>query len=303
MAIPDYQSIMLPLLKHLSDQRERGNEQTVKALADEFGLTTEERKRLLASGQQTVFANRIGWAKVYLKKAGLIESRRRGLYKITQRGTEVLKQNPQSVDNRFLMRFPDFVTFIRPKKSPPGSAGSEKGLGDDKTPEEYLEYGYQEIRRQLADEILRRIKECPSDFFEKLVVDLLLRMGYGGSRHDAGRSIGKSGDGGIDGIIKEDKLGLDAVYIQAKRWENNVSRPEVQKFAGALQGVRARKGILITSSDFTKEAEDYVKTIENKIVLLNGTQLAELMIDHDIGVTRVAAYELKRIDSDYFTSD
>jgi restriction system protein len=303
MAIPDYQGIMLPLLKHLGDQRERTNEQTLKVLADEFGLTAEERKKLLTSGQQTVFANRIGWAKVYLKKACLIESRRRGFHKITQRGTEVLRQNPKAINNQFLMRFPEFIAFIKPKKSPPGLAGADKGLGDDKTPEEYLEYGYQEIRRQLTDEILKRIKECPSDFFENLVVDLLLRMGYGGSRHDAGKSIGKSGDGGIDGIIKEDKLGLDAVYIQAKRWENNVSRPEVQKFAGALQGVRAKKGILITTSDFTKEAEDYVKTIENKIVLLNGTQLAELMIDHDIGVTRVASYELKRIDSDYFTSD
>lgn len=303
MAIPNYQSIMLPLLKYLGDQRERTNEQTLKVLADEFGLTEEERKELLASGQQTVFANRIGWAKVYLKKAGLIESRRRGFHKITQRGTEVLRQNPKALNNQSLMRFPEFVAFIKPKKSRPGLIGTEKDFVDDKTPEEYLEYGYQEIRRQLSDEILKRIKECAPDFFENLVVDLLLRMGYGGSRQDAGKSIGRSGDGGIDGIIKEDKLGLDAVYIQAKRWENNVSRPEVQKFAGALQGERAKKGILITTSDFTKEAEDYIKTIENKIVLINGTQLAELMIDHDIGVTKVASYELKRIDSDYFNSE
>jgi len=303
MAIPDYQTIMLPLLKHLSDQQERTNEQTLNVLADEFSLTEEERKELLTSGQQTVFANRIGWAKVYLKKAGLIESPKRGLHKITQRGIEVLKKNPQTVDSHFLMQFPEFVTFIKPKKAPPGIVGAEQGFSNDKTPEEYLEYGYQEIRRQLSDDILKRVKECPSDFFENLVVDLLLRMGYGGSRQDAGKSIGKSGDGGIDGIIKEDRLGLDAIYIQAKRWEGNVSRPEVQKFAGALQGQRAKKGILITTSAFSKEAEDYVRNIENKIVLINGTQLAGLMIDHDVGVTRVASYKLKRIDSDYFSGD
>ena len=199
MAIPDYQTIMLPLLKHLGDQQEHTNEQTLNVLADEFGLTEQERKELLASSQQTVFANRIGWAKVYLKKAGLVESPKRGLHKITQRGIEVLKKNPQTIDSRFLMQFPEFVTFIKPKKAPPEIFGAEQGFGSDKTPEEYLYYVYQEIRQQLSDDILKRVKECPPDFFENLVVDLLLRMGYGGSRQDAGKSIGKSGDGGIDG--------------------------------------------------------------------------------------------------------
>jgi len=303
MAIPDYQAIMLPFLRHLSDEQERSNDQSLNVLADQFGVTEEEREELLPSGQQTVLVNRIGWAKFYLKKAGLIESPRRGYHRITQRGIEVLKQNPQAINNRFLMRFPEFLEFMKPKKAAPGPVRAEKGSGDDKTPEEYLEYGYQEIRHQLADEILKRIKECPPSFFENLVVDLLLRMGYGGSRHDAGKSIGRSGDGGIDGIIKEDKLGLDAIYIQAKRWDGNVSRPEVQKFAGALAGQQAKKGIFITTSGFTKEAEQYVEKIDSRIVLINGVRLAGLMIDHDVGVTKVASYELKRIDSDYFGSD
>jgi len=297
MAIPDYQAIMLPLLKHLGDGQERSNADSLEALAAQFGLTEEERKELLSSGQRT-FANRLAWAKTYLKQAGLIEAPRRGCHKITERGIKVLKQNPQTVNNDFLMQFSEFAAFMKRT-----TVTKENDLDDDKTPQEHVEYGYQEIRRELADEVLKRIKECHPNFFERLVVDLVVAMGYGGSRRDAGKAIGTAGDGGIDGIIKEDKLGLEAIYIQAKRWDGNVSRPEVQKFAGALAGQQAKKGIFITTSGFTKEAEEYVQKIDSRIVLINGTQLAELMIDHDIGVTRVASYDVKRIDSDYFGTD
>jgi len=299
MAIPDFQTIMLPLLRDLSDGQEKSSQDTISALAKEFTLSEQERKELLPSGQEPIFKNRVGWAKSYLGKAALIASPRRGYWSITQRGIDVLSKNPPKIDNRFLMQFPEFVAFKKPIKAEP----ELKDSGDDRTPADHLEYGYQEIRRELSDEILRRIKECSPDFFENLVVELLLKMGYGGSRHDAGRSIGRSGDGGIDGIIKEDKLGLDTIYIQAKRWEGVVGRPEVQKFAGALQGQNAKKGIFITTSDFTKDAQDYVEKIENRIVLVNGALLAESMIDHDVGVAKVTSYEIKRIDSDYFTSE
>ena len=300
MAIPDYQTIMLPLLRHLANQQERSNQETHDALAAYFGLTEEERKALLSSGQQTVFANRVGWAKVYLKKAGLIESSRRGFHKITRRGVEVLKGDPQTINTQFLMQFPEFEQFIRPNKA---DYVTQKDFSEEKTPREHLEYGYQSIRRELSVETLKRVKACSADFFERLVVDLLVKMGYGGSHQDAGESVGKSGDGGIDGIIKEDKLGLDAIFIQAKRWEASIGRPEVQKFAGALQGQRAKKGIFITTSDFTKEAQDYVRNIDNKIVLIGGDQLATFMIDHDVGVMKEASYEIKKIDLDYFAGE
>ncbi|HDP99032.1 MAG TPA: restriction endonuclease [bacterium] len=307
MAIPDYQTIMLPLLKHLSDNKIRSSRETFDALANEFNLTEEERKELLPSGQQLVFLNRISWAKVYLKKAGLIESPRRGYFKITESGIKTLNKSPEKIDNDFLKQFKQFRKFMK-NKSKKSIGGAERFSETDeldtrKTPEEYLEYGYQQLHEDLSNSLLEQIKSCSATFFEKLVVELLLKMGYGGSRKDAGRTIGKTGDGGIDGIIKEDKLGLDVIYIQAKRWEGTVGRPEIQKFAGALQGQRAKKGIFITTSSFSKDAEEYASMIENKIVLIDGEQLSNLMIDFDIGVNKIAAYEIKRIDTDYFTEE
>ncbi len=302
MPIPDYQSIMLPLLKFADDRKEHSTGQAIEGLAREFHLSNEELQELLPSGQQPMFANRLNWAKTYLKKAGLLKSDKRGSFQITDRGLQVLIENPKRIDAAFLKKFPEFLEFAGTKKDKQVVPVPDD-LNDHETPEEMIEAAYQKVRQGLAVELLQTIKTCTPAFFERLVIDLLVKMGYGGTRKDAGKAIGKSGDGGIDGIIKEDRLGLDIVYIQAKRWDSAVSRPEIQKFAGALQGQRAKKGIFLTTSSFTKEARDYASMIESKIVLIDGDLLAQLMIDFNIGVTSVASYELKRVDSDYFTEE
>lgn len=297
MAIPDYQSIMLPLLKFAGDQKEHSLREAIEILADRFNLTSDERRELLPSGQQEVFKNRVGWARTYMKKAILLESPRRGYFKITKRGIAVLSKNPQEINVKFLEQFEEFRKFRALRKEKPKIIEEEP----EKTPEEALENAYQNIRDDLANDLLEQIKNSPPGLFESVVVDLLVKMGYGGSRQDAGQAIGKSGDEGIDGIIKEDRLGLDTIYIQAKRWENTVGRPEIQKFAGALQGQRAKKGIFITTSNFSREANDYSSKIDTKIILIDGERLAQLMIDFSIGVTTVSTYEVKKIDTDYFT--
>lgn len=304
MPIPDFQTIMLPLLTFARDGAEHTLRETIDALADEFQLTVEERNTLLPSGQQAVFDNRVGWARTYLKKAGLLESTRRGYYRITNRGQQVLRQNPPRIDIAFLRRFPEFIEFQRTTQLSSDDIRNENEEDSKpRTPEETIETAYQKLRESLAAELLQLIKERSPSFFERLVIDLLIKMGYGGTRKDAGEALGKTGDGGIDGIIKEDRLGLDIIYIQAKRWDNVVGRPEIQKFAGALQGQRARKGVFITTSTFSQEALDFASRIDSKIVLIDGSTLAQLMIDHNVGVTTVAAYELKRVDSDYFTEE
>ncbi len=304
MAIPDYQSIMLPLLKLAGDGETHQFRASVEALARHFGLSDEERRELLPSGKQPTFDNRVGWARTYMTKAGLLESPKRGLFRITERGRQVLQQNPPVINVQFLEQFVEFLQFRqlrreRPQRNDPGGVSTTS----DQTPEESLEGAYQTLRQGLATEILDTVRKCSPEFFERVVVDLLVRMGYGGSRREAGEAIGRSGDEGIDGIIKEDRLGLDIIYVQAKRWEAVVGRPEIQKFAGALQGQRARKGIFITTSSFSREASDYGSSIETKIILVNGAKLAELMIDHGVGVTTEATYELKKIDSDYFLEE
>lgn len=297
MPIPDFQSAMRPLLEYLSDGQPHDNQETNEALAEVFKLSPEELRELLPSGKQTVFTNRIAWAKSHLKQAGLIESPVRATYQITDLGHAALKQDAK-IDMRFLDQYEEYRCFRT--GSGHKQNNNDKGSVDEKTPQELIEYGYRQIREDLGKELLARIKQAPPDFFERLVVELLLAMGYGGSRKDAGEAVGRGGDGGIDGIIKEDRLGLDAIYIQAKRWENVVGRPEIQKFAGALQGRRARKGIFITTSGFTREAVEFVATIGTKIVLIDGTRLADLMIDANVGVTQESSYEIKKIDTDYF---
>lgn len=299
MAVPDYQSLMLPLLKLAHDQQEHSLHDAIDFLADKFNLTQAEREELLPSGRQAAFNNRVGWARTYLKKAGLLESPKRGYFRITNRGLSVLKQNPSKINNKFLLQFPEFVAFQKPAEelTVPQNAQTDDG----QTPEEEIESVYQQLRKELASELLDTIKGCSATFFERLVVDLLVEMGYGGTRQDAGQAIGKTSDGGIDGIIKEDRLGLDIVYIQAKKWDGTtIGRPEIQKFAGALQGQRARKGVFITTSTFTQQAKDYVSFIDSKIVLIDGELLAQLMIDYNMGVSLVASYEIKRVDTDYF---
>jgi restriction system protein len=276
--------------------------ETIEYLADEFDLSDEERKELLPSGQQATFDNRVGWARTYMKKAVLLEPTRRGYFRITERGKDVLSQNPQKINVKFLGRFPEFIEFRQIRKEKPEK---DKVVPDPDvaTPEEALENAYQKLQEGLAADLIQNVKECSPNFFERLVVALLVKMGYGGSRKEAGQAVGGTADGGIDGIIKEDKLGLDIIYIQAKRWEANVGRPEIQKFAGALQGQRARKGIFITTSSFSKDALDYVKNIDTKIILIDGDQLAELMIDHNVGVSALTTYEIKKIDADYFLDE
>lgn len=307
--IPPYQDIMLPLLKELEDQSEHTSTELNRILATRFELTEDERTQLMNTGRQPLFNNRVGWAQTYLKKAGLLETLKRGSYRITKRGLKVLSQNPGSITLESLMQYPEFAEFRSgssagtKKTSDSVSPGAASFTDEESTPEELLDTGYRQIRKSLEDELLSKVKSSSPDFFERLVVELLVKMGYGGTQADAGKAIGKSGDGGIDGIIKEDRLGLDVIYIQAKRWDGNVGRPEVQKFVGALQGQRARKGVFLTTSSFTKEAAVYATMIDTKVVLVDGNQLAQLMIDHGIGVTPMVTYEIKKIDQDYFLDE
>lgn len=302
MAIPDYQTCMLPLLKLYADRQEYTNRGSMDALAKAFKLTDEERRMILPSGVQGLFENRINWARTYMKKAGLIESPRRGAHRITKRGLDVLKENPEHIDVAYLGQFEEFRDFRALRHTKEEEPESDL---NNETPEESLESAYLKLRTDtdLAIGLLQRLKTCSPTFFERLEVEVIVKMGYGGTRKDAGRAIGKSGDGGIDGIIKEDKLGLDAIYIQAKRWENTVGRPEIQRFVGALTGQRARKGLFITTSEFSSDAEDYVLRIDAKVVLIDGETPAQLMIDHNVGVSTVGTYEIKKADSDYFLEE
>jgi restriction system protein len=301
--IPDYQSLMLPLLRLVSDRQEHKYRDLIEKLATEFQVTDEERKELLASGNQAIFDNRVGWAKTYLKKAGLLDSPKRATFVITQIGLDTLKKNPDRVDAKYLRQFPAFLEFQNASRNDNETEEETTVIAvSEQTPEENLDKAYQRIRKSLASELLQNVVDLSPTFFERLVVELLVKMGYGGSIKDAGKAIGKSGDEGIDGTIKEDKLGLDIIYIQAKRWKpgNVVGRPELHKFVGALAGQGAKKGIFITTSNFTKEALDYTPKNETKIVLIDGEQLAQLMIDYNLGCTTQQIYELKKIDSDYF---
>lgn len=303
MPIPDYQAIMLPLLEFAEDKQEHSLREAISHLASQFNLTRDERKELLPSGKQSTFDNRVGWARTYLKKARLLESSRRGYFRLTSRGSQVLSKKPKIIDVKFLEQYDEFIEFLQLKNHNKKIDIFSKQSTQENTPEEILQAAHQKIQEDLSLEILATIKKCTPDFFENLVVDLLVSMGYGGSIKEAGQAVGKSGDGGIDGIIKEDRLGLDIIYLQAKRWENVVSRPEIQKFVGALHGQRAKKGVFITTSSFSQGAIDYVSRIDSKIILVDGIRLAELTIEHSVGVTLVDKYEVKRIDSDYFIED
>ena len=303
MAIPDFQSLMLPLLRLCGDGNEHANKDAVERLAAEFGLTPEERKALLPSGQQRVFENRVAWARAHMKMALLVENTRRGVFRITDRGREVLKNSPEKLNLAYLRKFSEYAVnkVTQQQKNDSTSKEEISEVQEKKTPRELLDDAYMILRANLAEELLLQLKAASPAFFEKVVIDVLVKMGYGGSVKDAGAAVvGKSGDEGIDGVIKEDRLGLDVIYVQAKRWDATVSRPEIQKFAGALQGKRARKGIFISTSDFSKSACEYVSAIESKIILIDGRQLVDYMIDFGVGVSSDGNYELKRLDSDYF---
>lgn len=309
MAVPDFQSLMLPLLRFAGDGREHSLAEARDALADVFRLTVDERAEMLPSGRQGRFDNRVAWARKYLEAARVLESPRRAHFRITERGRSLLATNPSRVDIRLLDQYPEFLAFRRPSGG--GKAGDDRdppepslvGPTATETPEETLDRAFQEIRADVEKELLGRVKAGTPAFFEQLVVELLLKMGYGRNRTEAGRAIGRSGDEGIDGIISEDRLGLETIYIQAKRWQGTVGRPEIQKFVGALHGKRARKGVFITTGSFSSDAIDYVTRIDPRVVLIDGPELAAYMLDHNLGVSTKVTYELKRIDSDYFTEE
>lgn len=303
MAIPDYQTIMLPLLELIGDKQEHLFRSVVTTLGRTFKLTEDELSEMLPSGFSLLFANRVAWARTYLKKAGLIDSPKRGIIIITSRGLKVLKAKPNRIDNELLKEYPEFLEFQNIKKSNTSSISSiESTTIDNATPEEIIENAYQRVQQLLAQELLDTVRRVSPSFFEKLVIQLLIKMGYGGTMEDAGKAIGRTGDEGIDGFIKEDKLGLDIIYIQAKRWQkgNNVGRPELQKFIGALAGQGAKKGVFITTSSFSKEALAYAPKNEMKIVLVDGEELAQLMIDYNVGVAIGQSYEIKKVDNGYF---
>lgn len=304
MAIPDFQTCMLPFLRFLGNGEERQLKDAVKVLTAEFKLTALELSEMLPSGAQPVFINRVGWAKSYLKKAGLIEYPRRSYCRITEAGRKVLAKPPERITIKFLEQFPGYLEFKRKRAEvDEQNAVSQTDPANVRTPRETLEGAYQQLRAELIGEIAQAIQGTDPAKFERIVVELLVGMGYGGNLVDAGRAIGRSGDEGIDGVIKEDHLGLDNIYIQAKRWAGPVGRPEVQKFAGALQGQRARKGVLITTSEFTKDAREFVQRIDAKIVLIDGRMLCELMIDFKVGISSTERFELNRIDLDFFEED
>jgi restriction system protein len=301
MPIPDFQSIFLPLLKACADGREHTKQELLPLLAKEFGLTEAELSVKIASGGARMFDNRVGWATSYLKQARLLENLRRGVYRITARGLQVLDENPRPLNIRYLKRATEFLASRGTPRDE--SQFVELATANPETPDELIAGGYKQLREALAIELLDRIKNVSPSRFEELVVELLVKMGYGGTQEAAGRVVGKSGDGGIDGIINEDRLGLDVIYIQAKRWEADVGRPEIQKFVGALAGNKASKGVFITSSGFSKGATDYALQVNHRVVLIDGVLLAELMMDYDLGVSTKDVYTVKRLDTDYFEED
>lgn len=301
--IPDFQTIMLPFLKLANDSKEHSTAEFLEILARQFDLTEEEKAMMLPSGTQRVFSNRVHWAKAYLKMGGLIENTRRGFLKITSRGLQTLQEKPEKINLQYLKRFSDYLNTRESWKSTNTIEENDTEL-TNKTPQEEIDSAFQTMNSALTQELLQKVKNCTWQFFEKLVIDLLLKMGYGGSRKEAGELKGKTGDEGIDGIIKEDRLGLGEIYIQAKKWDNTtIGRPEIQKFVGALAGHGAKKGVYITTSKFTADAISYIPKNESKVILIDGSKLVELMIEFDLGVTAKEVYKLKIMDDDYFNEE
>lgn len=304
MPIPDYQTVMLPLLTIAGDDNIHSVQDVIPALARLFALTDDEQKELLPSGKQRIFDNRIGWARTYLKKARLIEYAHRGKFRISARGKDILNRNPKRIDIAFLRQFPEFIEFQKISRPAIIETNSAELAIEINSPDDLMATGYLNQRKQIEEDLLNKVKSCHPEFFERLVVKLLISMGYGGSLADAGKAVGKSGDGGIDGVIKEDRLGLEQIYIQAKRWDDtSIGRPEIQKFVGALHGKRARKGIFLTTASFTKDACEYANSLEMKIILIDGVALVKFMFDYDIGLTTESTYAIKRIDSEFFEDE
>lgn len=296
MSLPTFQDLGLPLLRLAADGKSHRIRDAVDDLGSELGLSPEELNELLPSGQQTRFSNRVNWACTYLKKAGLLHAPKRGHFQITEVGLIELENPPDRLDLAYLKQFKGIKEFRKKRPS------SDEATDGDGTPDELIARAHQELQENLADELLDQIKTSSPQFFERLVIELLVRMGYGGSLSDAAEAVGKSGDGGIDGIIKEDRLGLDVIYIQAKRWdEASVGRPAIQSFVGAIHGRGASKGVFITTSVFSQHALDYAGALTNpKVILIDGHQLADYMIEHDLGVSTEEVYRIKKVDNDFF---
>jgi restriction system protein len=303
MPIPDFQTIMRPLLAEYASGAERPIAEARDSLAASFGLTAEELEERLPSGTARKFANRVGWAAQYLKATSLLERPRRSVYVITERGRDLLQREPERIDLHVLAQFPEFEEFRRPQGGPALDVVLTTGEDVDLTPEERIEGAYGELRQALVQELRDRIARMEPSAFEDLVLDVLDGMGYGRGEESSRLRVGGSGDHGIDGVIREDRLGLDLIYVQAKRWEASVGRPVIQAFVGALQGARASKGIIFTASTFTNDATSYAATVSPRVVLVDGARLADLMIDHHIGVSPRESYVVNRIDSDYFGDD
>jgi len=306
MPIPDFQTVMRPLLEVVQDGVPRTLADVRGAVSTKFSLTEDESREMIASGRQTVIQNRVGWARTYMNKAGLLEIPERGKVKITQRGIDALRNGPERISITWLKQFPEFQEFQnqRPEDEAPGfKLGSTPLREATSTPDEQLDSVHTALMDALAEELLKTVLTATPTFFERLVVDLMIAMGYGGSRKEAGQATKATNDDGVDGIIKEDRLGLDVIYLQAKRWTNTVHRPEIDKFIGALTRQRARKGVFITTSDFSQGARECVNALDIKVVLIDGRELARLMIDNNLGVTLKQIYEVKNIDSDYFVED
>jgi restriction system protein len=304
---------MYPVLAELGDGKERQLRDVRDRVASRLRLTDADMAQMIPSGRQSMFANRANWAHVYLKQAGLLQTVRRGVYQITDRGRQALRERPETINNEYLRQFPEFLAFIERIYSSESegdgasrpSAASATGEASSQTPDEQVREGYRRARSGVAAELLDRMRRMSPSSFEQLVVDLLVAMDYGGSHADAAAVIGRSGDGGIDGIIKEDKLGLENIYVQAKRWKDGstVGRPDIQQFAGALQGQKARKGVFMTTSTFSREAREYAHAVQATIVLIDGQQMAELMLDHGVGVSVQETIRLFRVDEDYFVEE
>jgi restriction system protein len=309
MTIPDYQTLMLPVLKRAAEKDIRVPE-IEEAIAEEFGLSPAERDQLLPSGRQKVLHNRLHWAKFYLSKAGLVCSAGKNRFVATEAGRQLLATNPQKIDNELLIQFPSFQEFYNETGSYPEKAGgsgngaSAPALAATTTPEEQIEAAHLAVQSALKAELLQRVLQNSPSFFEHVIVDLLVAMGYGGSHKNAATQLGKTGDGGVDGVINEDRLGLDRVYVQAKRFKDgSVGRPDVQAFVGSLVGLGATKGVFVTTSTFSQHAIDFAKHLTQRVILIDGQKLSELMIEHDIGVRVSRAIQFKRIDEDFFAEE
>jgi restriction system protein len=300
--VPDYQSLMLPVLRAATAGEQRIGA-VVQRLGEELGLSEAARAALLASGRQTIFANRVHWAKTYLAKAGLVEATKRGHFRLTPRGVDVLAASPERIDNRFLSRFEEFRQFSDRSAQPTDDeVVPEPADAAEQTPDEIMRAAHRRIEAALAEELLDRVRAAPPDFFERLIVNLLLAMGYGGSAADAGRALGRSGDDGVDGVIDQDALGLDRVYIQAKRYAagNSVGPGAIRDFFGSLDRHKAAKGLFVTTSGFTSSARETADYLSKRIVLIDGEQLTRLMIRHNVGCRIEEVLHVKKVDEDFF---